>query len=239
MITFVVGANSDARNKEVKKLLQKVESVAVSVYDEMTASETVLTQFLGGATLFQSTSTIVLKNLFEDPVWAGFFEERLVSLDTSDHHFIFVEQVINTPLKKKLEQSKARIVSVAQSKITKKAFPLVFTFADAFCSGNKKRAWLLYHELLEDGVTTNEIVPALFWTLKTMAIARNLPNTKEGEARSGMKPFSFKKAKLTAEHFPVKNERTALKDLVSIYHEGHRGADLSALFELFILRTLQ
>jgi DNA polymerase III delta subunit len=108
-----------------------------------------------------------------------------------------------------------------------------FSLADALASKDKKILWLLLEEAKRNNLSSEEIIGTLWWQLKAMRLA----SVTQTAAEAGMKDFPYQKAKRALRNFKSGEIETKARQLLTLYHEGHRGeADLDLALEEWVLR---
>ncbi len=139
------------------------------------------------------------------------FLELAEGLMLSPHNFFFEEEKLLKYPTEVLEKTGAKIEKHAIEK--KESFD-VFSLANMFAARDKKKMWLLTMKALRAGVAPEAIVGMLHW--KVRDLLSKLP------AQAGK--FSRKELVNTS------------RELVTIYHDSHRGVgELSLLLERFVL----
>ena len=108
----------------------------------------------------------------------------------------------------------------------------MFAMADALASRDSFRLWSLYRDAIDLGKVPEEIHGILFWQVKSLLMA----SRAETPGDAGLAPFVFTKAKRALSHFSNEDLTKMAKNLVSIYHDAHRGlCDFEAKLEIFTL----
>ncbi len=136
-------------------------------------------------------------------------------LHSSPHQFIFTEEKLLKKVVDKLQKVGADVVvyppkDTASKKV--EAFN-IFSLTYAFAARDRKKLWILYREALSRGVVPEAIAGILHWKVRDLLV--------KGE-RSG-----FSKQEL----------RSVSGELVSLYHDSHRGVgELPVLLERYILQ---
>ncbi len=164
----------------------------------------------GSASLFGGISIFV----FEDALKEIDLKENDISiLNDSANLFIFLEEkLLAGDLKKYKKHANIENFSILATKQNPKIN--VFNIAEAFSKKDKVNTWILYREAISFGVSPEEVSGILFWKIKTMLL-------------SGTRIFTSEELKKRS------------SELVSLYHEAHRGeVDFTIGLEQFILNSL-
>lgn len=108
-----------------------------------------------------------------------------------------------------------------------------FALTDAFAQKDKKRAWLLYRTLIDEGAAPEELHGLLAWQIKALVLSAKASSAKE----AGLKPFVYQKAKEFLRRWDKKELADTYKEFVTLYHESRRGnRELETAIEKFLLR---
>jgi len=133
-------------------------------------------------------------------------------LQKSPHTFVFQEEKL---LKKPLDFLAKKGVAVERLPEEKKEEVFnVFSIANAFAARDRKKMWLLLSEALRTDVAPEALAGMLHWKVRDL-LAKNAPS-------------KFTRAEL----------KVISRELVTIYHEAHKGGgSLDLLLERFLLRV--
>ncbi len=139
----------------------------------------------------------------------------------SPHQFILTEEkLLKRPMDVVTKACAEVVVHAAPKKVEAfNMFSMTFTFA----ARDRKKLWLELHESLRKGVVPEAFAGMLHWKVRDMLARRSF---SEGGLSKGVK------GKYTKEELcRISGE------LVSLYHDSHRGAgELSLLLERYILQ---
>lgn len=177
-----------------------------------------------------STGTVYL---IDSPAsFSVFYEECLAQLEAlslSSNEFVLILEDIGAVEKKKI----AKYAEVLEEyKKGAEAIFSPFKMADALAVRDKRNLWLLFQDAKQHGLPAEEIIGTLWWQLKTIRIAAITKNYSE----AGMKEFPYKKAKSALNTFKLNDVERKSRDLLQLYHDGHRGKrDLDLALEEWIL----
>lgn len=208
MIYLFIG--NDIKSKSIKlKLLSKGGSITFLSLKDL--SKSILMNYANSQNLFGEKSFIVLDNFITENIFS-LSKEDLASLMESQTVFVFYEDKLLASEQKKY--IKYGSIENFDKKIDKVYKSDSFAIADSFGERDKVKAWVLYNEAIEKGVTGEAVAGMLFWKIKTMM-------------SNGQKVFSKQELKSQSSR------------LVSIYHKSHNGElDIFTGLEHFILSAL-
>ncbi len=179
--------------------------------------------------LFGDTSPVLLDFLCEDEEIAGEVEKFLEAFASSERIFVLMDQ---KPLvaREKLLKAHAKEYVAIQAK-EKEAHFNTFALADALLKRDKKSLWVLLARAKQAGVEGEAIIGILFWQLKMLRLAESTKNAEE----AGVKEFPYTKAKSALKLFPKKDLIHLSEKLLTVYHDGHFGADIDVGLERWVL----
>lgn len=151
-------------------------------------------------------------------------------LQEAPHTFIVIEKKLLAAESKSLKKHAENYHEIT-NKTSNERFN-TFSLADAFARRDKKSLWVLLARARIAGIIPEEIIGILFWQIKSLRLAKNTKTSEE----AGMKDFPYRKAKSAEVKFS-ENELTGLsRDLIDVYHKGHRGeVDIETALEKFVL----
>lgn len=189
-------------------------------------------EHLGGQGLFSSKYIIYLDCVTENPDAEEKVTDFIPAMNESANIFIVFEGRLNAELKKAFEKHAEKTVESDMVSMAGKKDFNIFTLADALGARDSFKAWTIYRQALENGVEAESIVGTLFWQVKSMVLAAK----GKSAAEAGLNPFVYSKSKRYAANFSDGELRRLLKELIVLYHEGHRGmVDLEIGMERVLL----
>ena len=192
----------------------------------------------GGQGLFSNKYIILLDRISENTEAKEIFPDIVSILNESTNIFIALEGKLNAELKKAFEKHSEKIV-VSDEKVdavggTKKSEFNIFSLADALGSRNSFVAWSIYRQAVDAGIEAESIIGTLFWQVKSMIIA----SVGKSVGETGLSPFVFGKAKKYAENYSSDEMRVLSKNLITLYHDSHRGlVDAELGLEALLLKN--
>jgi hypothetical protein len=179
--------------------------------------------------LFAPSEVYLLEAPASNPIFQEDFMTALEVLGESAHTFIVIEGDMLVAEKKKISKH-ASVVEEYKKSATAKFNP--FVMADALALRDKRNLWLLCQEAKQNNLAAEEIIGTFWWQLKSIRLAA-LTRTPE---EAGMKDYPYKKAKSSLRTFPLEQVEQKSRQLLKLYHEGHRGKrDLDIALEEWVL----
>ncbi len=231
MLYVYFGNDTDAVRRRAFKTLDSLGEGASAGTTRLTVdtyTSGMLADVAGSTSLFDEPQIVVLDMLSED---TDVFEEvcgLFPILAASPHTFICIEGPLTAAVQK---ECKAHAKECEELKKVSEKLD-VFALCDALIARDKKRLWLLYITLTQEGVPAEEVIGILLWQVKLLRLAERTGSPEE----AGQKPYPYQKAKRALSAFK-KGEVDALsRALLTIYHEGHAGKrDINLALEAWIL----
>lgn len=155
------------------------------------------------------------------------------AMNESANIFIVLEGKLKADLKKVFEKNAEKIIEVGEMKsVAPKSEFNVFALADAVGSREAMKSWAIYRQAIENGLEAEGIIGTLFWQVKAMMLAA----TTKSATESGLSPFVYSKSKKFVSNYSQNEVKKMMTDLITLYHDGHRGAvDLEIGIEKFLL----
>ncbi len=97
----------------------------------------------------------------------------------------------------------------------------IFSITDAFTTRHKNRAWMLYQEALMTGISAEEVLWKLIWSVNNLLLVKN---TKDA-SKLKMKPYPLTKAKAAAKTFSNEELKNLSTSFLDLYHATFLGTD--------------
>lgn len=229
-------------SKSSAKALSLVESLRAKRPDAAFArveakdwNPALIQEHLGGQGLFSNKYIILLDRLSESAEAKDELADYASAFQESPNIFIALEGKLNAELKKAFEKHAEKSVVTDQVE-SKSSFGKgdfnIFALADAVGSRDALKSWRIYREAIENGLEPENIVGTLFWQAKSMALSREAKSASE----AGVSPFVFSKSKKYASNYSKEEMDGLVRDLIFLYHDGHRGmSDLELSIERLLL----
>ena len=194
MIYFIIGK----RNAEFQKTLHKVisslgKSVDVERYDATVARN--IFEDVQTGSLFGEKKVFIVSNLFEDETLKNIFLEKLEELaDAPNDMVVLLESLLAADVKK---IEKFCEVHKIIEKEKKEAGFNPFVLANTFATGDKKKTWIVFQQVVAHSDEMEPTHGMIWWKLKDMM-----------QKRSSFTPNQL---------------QTMAKKLVAVYHESRLG----------------
>ena len=232
MIYFFYGTDAVRAKQKIRKLtdalLSKKPEAVYFYFDDQTLDNDFLRGIYRSAGLFSEHHIIVLDRVF----CVLESKEAIENMKDSEHVFILFEDKLQKEDLKYLQKSSEKSEEFTDQKSEKKdSRKKLFALTDAVCSRDKKRSWMLYRGLIDDGTGAEEIQPMLFWQIKTMLIASESKNAEE----AGLKPFVFTKNRRGTEKYGKEEVRELSRKSVKALYDSRQGKNLENELEKILL----
>jgi DNA polymerase III delta subunit len=181
--------------------------------------ENPLAFLVAGQGLFASKYIVFYDNIFECKEIKEEILGALAEIKASENIFIFLEKELDKKSLEKITKHAEKVQEYAEGEKTKKKEYNPFAISDALLSKDKKRLWMLLMEAKKKGNAAEEIHGIIWWQVKALRLASVSKDAKEAE----LSPFVFSKAKAASGGFSESETINMMSDLVSMYHDAHRG----------------
>ncbi len=237
MLTLIYGTDAvkraSARDATITLLQKKFPDLEVTFQNALDASREHLENLTQATNLFGAHRLVVLTSLSEHEEAGSFFIPLLKEVgDRSDVTVLVVEGKLTKDILSKYEKyaESVSVYDLPKEKAVEKRNP--FALSDALFARDRKLAWQLYREAIDNGAGEEEIAGLLFWGLKALLLA-----AKENTATdAGLHPFVFGKAKRALTKWREDELQKITGDLVALVHESRtRSLDPEISLEQFIL----
>ncbi len=239
MLYFIYGNNTIVAKKKQQEVLTtlraKRPNSSFVVLDNENFTEAKLDELIQGGGLFDEKHIIALNNLFSDKIWSEVVRTRIAEMTESQSAFVCREENVDAKALKEIEKRAYKVLHFGKKEEGRWRDESVVLFAigDAVGEGKGEKAWALYQKALRKDFSTEEIHGAIFWQIKSIAIAKRARSASE----SGLSPFVFQKSSRYAKNFEDTELKDALHALVSLYHDSRSedGERLETGLEKFLL----
>jgi DNA polymerase III delta subunit len=233
MLYFIHGQSQKVFQKSetmVVSLLAKKPDAVVVKLDFAKILSGQISEFVGAQSLFATKYIVVLSRVLEDEVAGEIVMDLLSEIHESENVFIWAEEKVSAKDLKKIEKISEKIQHFEISKKAEQTMN-IFDLANAFAERDKKRAWILYVEALQN-FSAEEIYGTVWWQVKMMLLARSTKNAAE----AGVKDFPYSKARGFLRKYSDVEVTDLARNLISIYHRSRLdGEDLELNLEKLIL----
>lgn len=229
MLTFCIGDDVVRAKAEVAKRAKGSEVVRVGE-GGVTLAESL--GFLEQHGMFTAKVTLVIDRPFDTAEGKEFILEHGEVFEKSETQVFVIQPEVDALTKKKLE--KLGTVEVFEQPVAETVPPPnTFALVDALQAGDRKRAWILYRQLLESGASAEEVHGTLAWAARGVVLA----SKTKSAAEAGMKPYPYDKAKRVARALAPGVAEAQSAELVRLYHDARMGrGTLEDLLEVYLLR---
>ncbi|MCX6702038.1 MAG: hypothetical protein NTX96_02475 [Candidatus Zambryskibacteria bacterium] len=235
MIYFLHGTDIHKSRKKMHEILQNLSTKRPNseIFKITTEnwSESQLDELIKSQGLFDQKYIIVLDFLLSNKEIKEYILNRLKEMQDVEHWFLILDGEIDQPTIKKIEKTsyKTQEFEIAEKK---KEAPIIFSITDKLLARDKKRLWISYIDLINQGIPAEEIHGIFFWAVKNMLIVSRVGSQKE----SGLAPFSYSKALSGGRNYKSEELQKMSSDLVEMTHKVRQGeGELEVMMEKWIL----
>ncbi|MBI5138866.1 MAG: hypothetical protein HZA95_03655 [Candidatus Vogelbacteria bacterium] len=192
-----------------------------------------LDELVQAQSLFGGGHLVLGENLLSNTNLSGAILASLENLSLSPHMFVFFEEELNKEILEKIKPH-AKVEEFTMAKGWDKDLEKpVYALQDAIGAHDKKTIWVSYQKVLYAGFAEEMI----FW--KLAKYLKNLLVIQRGGGMSEIgttSEYYFGKLKAQSSKFKDKELITKLGDLISIWHDSHRGlCDFDLALERWVL----
>lgn len=238
MLTIFSGTTQERAQAAQKIIAAEIKKgkQLISFSDASFQKESVLS-YVAGADMFGAEYVVHLSRISERENGLEFLLNESSVLAASPTMYVVEENSISKELEKVFTDLKIKIAEYKEAKPNFFNSLTPFQLVDACNMRDKKNAWILLTKLFAAGVASEEIVGAMIWNYKNLALY--FSKRKPTAASLDMKPFVFGKVSAAAQRFTKEEVEQMSFELSSLLHRSHRGqGDSATLLELFILKSL-
>jgi DNA polymerase III delta subunit len=182
MITIIVG-------KSKKHLVGEV-------YDASRTDLNRIVDELHSPSLFGDKKTYIIKNISDQEEIKEVIMQLLPAMQSGVHDVILVFDKLLAPDKKKIEKLGITITEYKTPSEPKESFN-PFALGNALESGDKKKSWVMFHEVVSRDDEIEKTHGLVWWKLKDMAMKRSV--------------------------FSHDQVIAMMRDMVQVYHESRLG----------------
>ena len=212
MLYVFHGDNVVQAKAEAAKRAKGAEVIRVGENGESYASAM---SFVGAQGMFAPSVALILDRPLDDDDGEKLIEENGDALVSADTVVIAIVPELSAADKKKFPNG-AIFEEFAHKKVTTKEKGDYFALPNAYLAGDRKKAWVTYRTLIDNGSAPEMIHGGLAWAVRDRI------------------------QKLSARNAPQKEIDTLLdtsRALLSIYNDGHSGVgSMEDLLEIFLLK---
>lgn len=229
MLTFFIGSDVVRAKAEAIKRAKGAEVVRIGEGGEPLESALAYLEQQG---MFQPEIVLIIDRPLDTADGKEYMLEHAGMFNESKTKVFIIQSELDIPTRKKLEKH-GEIVEFEIAKKAEVVAPNAFALVDAVQAGDKKRAWIVYRQLITAGVSAEEVHGALAWAARGVVLASKTKTADE----AGMKPYPYGKAKDVARKLSPGIAEAQSGELVRLYHDARMGrGTLEDLLEIYLLR---
>ena len=238
MYDIYCGNNVTDRRKQIKSLKKslqtKHESAEIFEIDADEFAPKQLTKLTGGRGLFEENYLVLLFHIISSEDGREIIEENMQALKNSDHLFVLITDDCDD-VSDNLQDNARTVKKFTNTKKKESKEHKPWDLADAYGSRDSRTGWVELHKALQSPNNTPESIQGLlWWQTRIIWLAKHTDSADE----AGVSAYPYKKAKGFAKNFTGKELWQKTNQLITIYHESHRGKfDLEDALEQFILEV--
>lgn len=235
MIYFLHGTDTNKSRKRMHEILQSLlakrpNSEVFKITSE-NWSEGQFDELISSQGLFEQKYVVVLDFVFSDKSAKEYITDRLKEMKDTEHWFVILDGKVDVATVRAIEKVAFK-TQVFEKTDKKKDSPIIFTITDKLLNRDKKKLWISYIDLIDQGIPAEEIHGVLFWAVKNMIIASRVDSQKE----SGIAPFSYSKALSGTRNFKTEELKKMSGDLVEMVHKVRSGeGEMGLMLEKWVL----
>ncbi|HEY4517307.1 MAG TPA: hypothetical protein VJI74_00240 [Candidatus Paceibacterota bacterium] len=238
MLYFIHGTNAVAARKKLHAILDRALEKAPGTPVAMFHAETLVPEEIGALVaeqgLFTGNSAVVFDNVLGVEEVLLRVLGLLSEMKESRNLLLFLEAEPDAKVVSAFTKAGAEVhytPAIATGPIFN-----VFSLTDAFGRRDKKKLWIEYRKALaKEGSDDSFLLymnSMLFWQVKTMLLAL----LSKTAAESGLKPFSYQKARTFLKNYSREELEELSGKLVRLPHDAHRGlVDMEVGLERLVL----
>lgn len=236
MIYFYYGSDREKIQKTAKgtfEALQKKKPDAsfVTLQSE-TLDENTLQEITSSQGLFEKKIVARISDIFEDKEKAELVMKSLKDMKGTENIIVWSEGELKKTDLEKIKKHTEKAEEFGVKEKASKSFPTIFKMTDAIAERDKKNAWTLFVEELNNGVAEEELHGTIFWQMKSILLAKKTKSADD----AGLNPYVYSKAKSFSRKWEDEELTSSIEKLVRMYHEAHRGKiDFATALEKWVL----
>lgn len=229
MLTFCIGGDVVRAKVAIAAKAKGADVVRIGEGGEPLSS---LLGYLEQRGMFAPRIVLVVDRPMDNADGKEFILEHGALLEKSETQVYVIQPDVDAVTKKKLD--KLGSIEVYELPVVADVPPPnAFALVDAVQAGDRKRAWILYRQLIESGASAEEIHGTLAWAARGVVLASNTKSADE----AGMKPYPYDKARAVARKLRPGEAVAQSSELVRLYHDARMGrGTLEELIEIYLLR---
>ena len=227
----------EAKNAFVSDVCEKTPDAEVFLLDSEQFSRERFEELLASRGLFDARSIVVCEGLLAHPPARECIKEQYDSLADSNSIFVFLDEEIPKDMRLRLEKSAVKVFEFTADVSGKRQAESFFALADALGARDKKQLWILLQDAYGRGDVPEKLHGLLIWQMKNLTLVKQSIPQGQGALRAlGLNPYVLKKTAFFCKNYSEEELKTLSRELVSLYHEAHRGGlELDTSLERWVL----
>lgn len=236
MIYFYYGTDREKIQKTSRstfEALQKKKPDASFVsFDSEALDENVLKDVTSSQGLFERKVVARITDVLENKENAEMVLKFLKEMKETENIIVWSEGEVRKADLEKIKKSAEKVAEFGVKEKAVKKFPSIFRMTDAIGDKDRKTAWVLLVDEIQNGTASEELHGTIFWQIKSILIAKITKTADE----AGLNPYVYSKAKSFSKNWTEDELNKSVSDLVHMYHMAHRGeVDFEAGLEKWVL----
>lgn len=237
MIFFYYGTDREKIQKTARatfEALQKKKPDASFVsFGVENIDENMLQEITASQGLFERKVVAKIADVLDDKEKGDLILKFLKEMKSTDNIIVWSEGEVNKASLEKIKKYTEKVEEFGVKQKAEKKFPSIFKMTDAIGDKDKKNAWALLRNELDQGTADEEIHGTIFWQMKSILLAKKTKSADE----VGLNPYVYGKAKSFSRNWEEGELNTAISTLVDMYHKAHRGeVDFEVELERWVLK---
>ncbi len=230
MLEVYFGSDRKAVVDAVMHAVKKVSGEPTTIDDHSYVSGQFI-ELTSATSLFGETGSYIIDTPSNNIDLVTECHDSLADMAESQNHFFIIEGTLLAGPKKKYAKHACKLEEFVADKPERFN---TFGMADALARRDKKSLWVMIQEAYLVGIKEEEIIGILWWQLKALRLA----SVTNSASEAGMKDYPYRKAKQSLSKFSDKDITQLSHSLLSLYHQGHKGAcDIKLALEGWVLKS--
>ncbi|MES2223741.1 MAG: hypothetical protein V4469_02285 [Patescibacteria group bacterium] len=223
MIYFYYGTDREKIQKTARATfdaLQKKKPDASFVsFGVENLDENILQEITASQGLFERKVVAKIADIMEDKEKSELVLKFLKEMKATENIIVWSEGEVNKAPLEKIKKYAEKVEEFGVKQKAEKKFPSIFKMTDAIGDKDKKNAWALLRNELDQGTADEELHGTIFWQMKSILLAKKT----KGADEAGLNPYVYSKAKSFSRNWEEKELNNAISSLIDMYHKAHRG----------------
>lgn len=230
MLYGITGGDTAAARSHIATLCQGLGDPLLVQIEADDFSEERLAEVTASQGLFGQVLVGVVRGCIAEGGAEAYLLAHCEDLAASLNHIIVWEESFSKKVEKKMTPYLSDSWEcIAPKASTSSHISSPFALADALGRRDKKRAWILLVQALDDDQTPEQIYGTLLWQVKALALVAEATERGDTSSALGLKPFVANKARQFARNYTLAEIHALLASFVEAYHDARRGGTPLAL----------